>query len=647
MSRGSKKFFKFAQAVLTGALLLTAGSHRVAAQSVATSCKIQDFDVNPAADVIVAFTLTRVTYTNVKGKILIMGLEVKHYQFLYSGEAGRLVQSYSVNGGPEMAVPGGDATAFTANVCLGFTGGQSASRHPPVGQAVAAAAAAATAGYAGQFAGAVAVADFNGDGNPDSAVLQGNNITINLYDAQSNLISSHLIPVANLNASIVTADFNGDGKFDLAVAVDPPSGPGSVAVLLGNGDGTFGAPSTFAAGPFPFYLAVSDFNKDGKADLAVSNYPVTPSANGTVAVLLGDGRGGFAPAVMYTVGKGATTIVADDFTGDGNPDIVALDQGLAANSVWTLPGNGDGTFKTAVSTPVPLASGYLSYTDFDHDGYYDLLIADQESSTMALMLGKGDGTFKAAQRFTSSAQALSVGLIPLQDGSTAILTPDNIGNDMAIYFSSPTGVMYAPAVQTFGKLPVAIAAGDLNGDGKPDLIIADSSGRSLYTELSQGTGGFSAPQAVPLSAAPAAIALADLNHDGYADAIVASSNGLQVLKSSASGALSAPQVFGAGENFVSVTMADFNGDGKPDAAAAASDGTVQVFIGNGDATFRSPTQITLPSGPVPLNVVSADVNKDGKPDLIVVLRSADYVSPASIAVALGNGDGTPPHCKSH
>ncbi len=493
---------------------------------------------------------------------------------------------------------------------------------------------------AGQYFGRVAMADFNGDGNADTAVLQGNGVTINLYDAKSNLISSKPIAIPNTNASILAADLNGDGKYDLAIAADPPNGPGNITVLLGKGDGTFGPPSTFAAGSFPFYIAIADFNQDGNPDLAISNYPATASATGSVAVLLGDGRGGFAAPVMYPAGKGPTTIVADDFTGDGIPDIVVLDSGLDANPVWTLAGKGDGTFKAAVSTPTPTSSGNLSYADFDHDGNLDILIADQHSSTMELMLGKGDGTFQAPQSFTSSAQAVSLGLFPLQDGSTVIMAPDNITNETMLYFAGPSGVIGAPAVQTVGKKPVAIAAGDINGDGKSDLVIADKGTNNLYVEISKGASGFASPQSFSLPAAPAAVALSDMNHDGNADAIVATSSGLAVLKGNSSGGFSSPQVFGSGQNFVALAVADFNGDGKPDVAAVAAGGTAQVFAGNGDATFGSPNQISLPAGFVPMSIVSADVNRDGKPDLVIGLGSSDFTSPGELAVALGNGDGS-------
>ncbi len=621
--------------ILAGFVFLPGGQGNLRAQTTTTdiSCALESQNNNGQPEVVVILNEREIKKSN--GRVISETNQNYAYKFTYAPNGNLQV---SLDGSAPQPVPGQNFQTTMQGLC-------------PNGVAVFAPAvtnrpnrpdttAAGSLPPAGQYLGPLAIADFNGDGNPDTAVLEANGITVNLYDSKSNLISSSHITIPNANASLVAADLNGDGKFDLAVMVLPPNGPGNVTVLLGKGDGTFGPPSTFPAGPSPLYLALSDFNGDGKPDLAVSNYPTTAGAVGNVAVLLGDGRGGFAAPVFYPVGKGPVTIVADDFTGDGISDIVVLDEGLDSNAVWTLVGKGDGTFRTAVSTTTPVGSGYLSYTDFDHDGKLDILIADERSSTMVLMFGNGDGTFRNPQRYTSSAEALSLGIIPLQDGTTAILAPGNIANETMVYVADRTGAIGNFAVQTLGKTPVAIAAGDINGDGKPDVVIADRTTGNLYVEISKGAAGFSSPQSFALPAAPVAVALADLNHDGNADAIAATSSGLAVLKGSSAGTFSPPQVFGSGQNFVSLAVADFNGDGKPDVAAAASGGTVQVFAGNGDATFNSVSQIAMPSGFIPMSIVSADVNRDGKPDLVIGLGSGDFVSPGELAIALGNGDGT-------
>jgi len=529
-----------------------------------------------------------------------------------------------------------DANAIFSQICYGHPPGSGAQvkvrpRSSP----------AATAGVSGAYAGSVAMAAFNGDDMSGSAVIGSSGFTVIIYGANGQPTSTSFYPVANIGASIVAADFNGDGYTDLAVVSDPPSGGGSVVVYLGHGDGTFGTGASFPAGAFPFYLTVGDFNGDGKPDLAVSVLASQDKAPGTVDVLIGKGDGTFAAAVPYTVGLAPATIVTADFTGDGIPDLVVLDAETGiTNKVWVLPGKGDGTFLTPVTTPTGTNAGYLQYADFNHDGNLDLLIADQLSSTMVLMSGKGGGAFQAPQRYLSAANGVSLGVIPLGDGTTAILAPDNASGFMDGYFVSSTGVMGSPAVETAGASPAGVAAGDVNGDKLPDIVFTDSETNNLYVEISNAQRTFASPAAYPLPATPGPLAMADLNKDGYADAIVATSSGLAVLLGSASGSMSAALTFASGASFNSVTVADFNGDGKPDVASAAGSGTVSVFLGNGDGTLQSPKQISFTSGLIPLATAAADVNGDGKADLVVALSPSDPTQNGSIAVLLGNGDGT-------
>jgi membrane-bound lytic murein transglycosylase B len=116
-------------------------------------------------------------------------------------------------------------------------------------------------------------------------------------------------------SAVVAADFNGDGKLDLAVT---DSVSNAVMILLGNGDGTFGAPTTIPVGNQPDAIIAADFNSDGKLDLAVANH-----GDGTITLLLGNGDGTFTQASgsPYVVGRGPYQITAADFNGDGKLDL--------------------------------------------------------------------------------------------------------------------------------------------------------------------------------------------------------------------------------------------------------------------------------------------------------------------------------------
>jgi FG-GAP-like repeat len=156
-------------------------------------------------------------------------------------------------------------------------------------------------------------------------------------------------PVGHFPIAVITGDFNSDGIVDVAVADagDPASGdPGDVAILLGTGDGTFRPATHFPAGMNPFAIVVGDFNGDGKADLAVTDLgDRRTGGKGTVAISLGNGDGSFQTPVSYPAGTLPGALAVADFNGDGKLDLAAAEYGDSARNfnggVNLLLGNGD------------------------------------------------------------------------------------------------------------------------------------------------------------------------------------------------------------------------------------------------------------------------------------------------------------------
>jgi hypothetical protein len=178
--------------------------------------------------------------------------------------------------------------------------------------------------YTGMFPMGVAVGDFNADGRLDAVVASGGTTTypdsglaVSLGRGDGTFTSGPGSPISlgSSLSAIVAADFNGDGKLDLAVT---DAGSNTVMILLGNGDGTFGAPATIPVGNAPDAIVAGDFNNDGKLDLAVANF-----GDGTITLLLGNGDGTFTQASgsPYAVGGGPYQIAATDFNGDGKLDL--------------------------------------------------------------------------------------------------------------------------------------------------------------------------------------------------------------------------------------------------------------------------------------------------------------------------------------
>src|SRR5262249_7164428 len=151
-------------------------------------------------------------------------------------------------------------------------------------------------------------------------------------------------PVGPWNGSIVAGDFTGDGHLDLASLI---VNAGTVSLTMGNGDGTFQSPIQFTTGmAFPYAIVAGDFNGDGHLDLAVAGDEFDPATNpsvGEVSIFLGNGDGTFQPPATYAVGQYPQSILAGDFTGDGRLDLAvahsATSDATGPSEVAVLLGN--------------------------------------------------------------------------------------------------------------------------------------------------------------------------------------------------------------------------------------------------------------------------------------------------------------------
>src|SRR5208283_3302813 len=194
----------------------------------------------------------------------------------------------------------------------------------------------------------IALADLNGDGKPDLLVANASGVAVLLGNGDGTFQPAVTYGSGGSSPwSVAVADVNRDGKPDLIVANYSSS---TVGVLLGNGDGTFQPAATYGSGGNgPWSVAVADVNGDGKPDLAVAND--CGGCDGSVAVLLGNGDGTFRPAVLYDSGGDLTWGVAiADVNGDGKPDLIVLNTfNYYTANISVLLGNGDGTFQPALT----------------------------------------------------------------------------------------------------------------------------------------------------------------------------------------------------------------------------------------------------------------------------------------------------------
>lgn len=457
--------------------------------------------------------------------------------------------------------------------------------------------------YAGT--GQLFVADFNGDGKPD--LLSGDG-TLQLATGKGTFTTG--TPVAG--GALAVADFNGDGKPDVL-----QQGTGTLLVLLGNGDGTFQKPISTPSGASLWAIAAGDLNGDGKAD-------VVGVFNNSLIVYLSKGDGTFAAGVAYSLPNPpnwtVTSVILGDVNGDGKVDVTVIPTNGAQTQVVVFLGNGDGTLQSPKTSPGPVGAGFGLFPavegDFNDDGKPDLVIStgaycDVCTGTwdIFLLLGNGDGTFQ-----------------------------------------SPTAV-----IPWSGAGDLALAAADLNNDGKLDIVLENgvSSGQDvIFGEtiaqiyMGNGEGTFSNANNYVLqftlcysceTAPPTSyLAIADFNLDGKPDIAAAG----VVLLGNGNGTFQGIQL-GAVQDFSGVTVTgDFAKNGKPGVAMLSNPqyfNNLYILSNNGAGALSliHTYQLQQPG----FAIVTTDLNGDGNLDLVVF--QTDPISTTwGYSVLLGNGDGS-------
>ena len=353
-------------------------------------------------------------------------------------------------------------------------------------------------------------------------------------------------PIIYEPQSVAVADFNHDGKVDVAAAA---LYTGQVAILLGNGNGTF-QPALYYTIDSELesvcWIAAADFQGNGNLDLAVADL-----LGSNISILLGNGDGTFQPPVQYLTTQQPSLVAVGDFNHDGKPDLILADWPY----VSVMLGNGDGTFQSPIDTSIfsPLPVGIpLALGDFNHDGNLDMAIVKGGTLGLGILLGNGDGTFRE-------------------------------------------GAQYAA-----GEFATSITVGDFTGDHKLGLAVTNGSiGNQIYILLGNGDGTFQSQPPV-FANEPAAITTADVNGDGRLDLLFITLplpsplDQFTVMLGNGDGTFQAPVSYGFFDWAKNIAVADFNGDHKPDVVVADYLGSaVDVLLNTGVVNFSPTTPLSF------------------------------------------------------
>jgi hypothetical protein len=498
---------------------------------------------------------------------------------------------------------------------------------------------------AGSSESGVVVGDFNNDGRPDlaSADSYSNSVSVLLNRGDRTFApavsyrTNRLTFLANLPNLLSTSDFNGDGRPDLALAT-----LGGVQVIRNAGGGKLYAPGAIQAGGTggPALYAVL-LNGDAHQDLTVES--IGPFGFGTLLALYGDGTGQFPQRFNPLTNAFFGGLGVGDFNRDGRLDLV---YGSSDNGVFTLINTGRNAFANgpAIDNVVvfdPVAG------DFNNDGFSDLAIND--GSSIVLYLNHADGTFGAVGSYATGSQAVSMKAMDInKDGKRDLIMTDDQSSQIIVLLGNGNGTFQPARLSPVSQIPSSFTVGDFNRDGRLDVAVGLD--QSIEVLPGRGDGTFAAGASYSTSGPVSALSQTDLRHDDKEDLLFVDGQALWVMLGNGDGTFHAPSRYNVGPNPISLAVGDFNEDGAPDVAVSDAQSTALALLLNtggtrialkssassvhaGQAvTFTATVTASVPGTPVPTGTVAF---KDGSKGIGSVHLSNGQATFTTTALSLG------------
>jgi hypothetical protein len=520
-----------------------------------------------------------------------------------------VVADWNTDGVPDMAVSNADAGGGT-RILVGDGTGQFAPG--------------ADLGAASIRIGALAAGDFNGDGNPDLAIVNNwrSHAAILIGNGDATFTLGHEFGVGVGPQGAVVDDFDRDGKLDVAVTDSTPD----VSYLKGDGTGGFAAAGAAWFHNLPGLRATGDFNNDGFADVVAGN-----------SVVLGDGLGRLGKPIQY-MAEAATGAAAGFLNGDANLDLVVT---RGTSAVIVFFGDGTGHFPASSSAPLIGQPSNPALSDFNGDGNTDVVVTGTTTESVMVLLGDGAGAFGPAVIYgVTQPGAVLIGRLNADASPDLVVTRDR--GSVQVLLGNGSGGFTMGGSFAIPAVSMNHVLADLNGDSQLDLAVSSIPPIPPYeVHVSvlpgNGQGGFGAAQEVfaltTLPVWPGGLAAGDFNLDSHADLAVATYQSVGpapflVLRGDGTGAFSpSPMLMlGSAAGPQPILTTDLNADGRPDLACdkredvwvllnttiSVTAGDVTVAEGNATNLIAVPVSLSAPSDrTVTVDYVTADGTATG------------------------------------
>jgi hypothetical protein len=495
----------------------------------------------------------------------------------------------------------------------------------------------------GHVSWAMRSADFNGDGLMDLAVTgwyANPRLTILLADGAGGYLPPAFYPLPLGALDLAAADFDRDGDIDLAIPNTGQYWEGlSFQIWMNQGDGTFFAYGAFPSGQGPNGITINDFNGDGVLDVAVAHDRYISCA-ASIAIMLGDGAGGFLAPLTVALDSCTYKIDSGDVDGDGDIDLAVAHE---TNRV-TILYNINGQFLVSAVLPGIQTTSIAQYptvklSDVDRDGDLDVLYSHSGSGgsyagQLALFRNPGDGIFGAAEAIDlpiGSEGAIDVDVADIDgDSWPDIIAAQGVSQCWSLVRGDGAGGFGVAEYYRAGETPTAVRASDIDGDGTLDIVVLGRDSLEACVYRNDAGGAFVQPPMIDMAdpaLAPISysnLAVADIENDGDLDLVVGySANfegvyGISVRRNNGDGTFAARENYALPIFPIRVLLRDMTGDGFVDLVWADDDFPSRFKIRRNNGAGQFATQI---SGPVLNSVIAcidtADVDADGDLDMLI------------------------------